>query len=342
MAVQPIEWFGDRIKILDQTKLPLEEVYLETDDYLEVCTAIKQLVVRGAPSIGVAGGYAIALGAAKIKSDSRDTFKKEYREISRTVDATRPTARNLFFAVERMEKVAGTAGTVDEIKKALIDEAVKIHTGEAEATEKLSGYGTELIEDGFTVLTHCNTGPLATTGYGTALGVIIRATEQGKNVNVYADETRPLLQGARLTTWELQQAGVPVTLITDSMAGYMMSRGKIDCVITGADRIAANGDTANKIGTYTLAVLAKEHNIPFYIAAPFSTIDTSLKTGDEIPIEERKPEEVTRFQGIQTAPDNTEAENPAFDVTPHRYITAIITERGIIREPFGEGIKRWN
>ena len=338
MAVKPIEWLGDRIKILDQTQLPLKEVYLETDDYLEVCTAIKQLVVRGAPSIGVAGGYAIALGALKIKSEFNNMFIKEYQVVSRTVAATRPTARNLFFAVERMDKVAGTAGTVEEIKQALVDEAVKIHNEEAEATEKLSSYGTELIEDRFTVLTHCNAGPLATTGYGTALGVIIKAKEQGKSVRVYADETRPLLQGARLTTWELQQAGVPVTLITDSMAGYMMSQGRIDCVITGADRITANGDTANKIGTYTLAVLAKEHNIPFYIAAPFSTIDTSLKTGDDIPIEERNPEEITHFQGVQTAPDNTVVENPAFDVTPHRYITAIITERGIIREPYDENM----
>ncbi len=338
MAVKPIEWLGDRVKILDQTKLPLEEIYLETDDYLEVCAAIKQLVVRGAPSIGVAGGYAVALGALKIKSDSRDTFIKQYRNVSKSVSDTRPTARNLFFAVERLDKVAGTAGTVEEIKQALLDEAVKIHSEEAEATEKLSKYGAELIRDGFTVLTHCNAGSLATTGYGTALGLIIKAKEQGKNVSVYADETRPLLQGARLTTWELQQAGVPVTLITDSMAGYMMSREKIDCVITGADRITANGDTANKIGTYTLAVLAKEHNIPFYIAAPFSTIDTSLKTGSEIPIEERNPEEVTHFRGVRTAPDNTVVENPAFDVTPHRYITAIITERGIIREPYNKGI----
>ncbi|UCD08151.1 MAG: S-methyl-5-thioribose-1-phosphate isomerase [Dehalococcoidales bacterium] len=339
MAVKPIEWLGDRIKILDQTRLPLEEVYLETDDYLEVCTAIKQLVVRGAPSIGVAGGYAIALGALKIKSDSREIFVTEYQDVSRTVAGTRPTARNLFFAVERMDNVAGTDGTVAEIKQGLIDEAVKIHTEEAEATERLSSYGAKLIEDGFTILTHCNAGPLATTGCGTALGVIIKANEQGKNIRVYADETRPLLQGARLTTWELQQAGVPVALITDSMAGYMMSQGKIDCVITGADRITANGDTANKIGTYTLAVLAKEHNIPFYIAAPFSTIDTSLKTGDEIPIEERNPDEVTHFHEVQTAPDNTTVENPAFDVTPYRYITAIITERGIIREPFDTGIK---
>ena len=341
MTVKPIEWLGDRIKILDQTKLPLEEVYLETGDYLEVCSAIKQLVVRGAPSIGVAGGYAIALGTLKVNTDIKDIFIKEYHDISRAVAATRPTARNLFFAVERMDKAAETTGTVDEIKQILIDEAVKIHAEEAEATEKLSSYGAELIENGFTILTHCNAGPLATTGYGTALGVIIKAKEDGKNVCVYADETRPLLQGARLTTWELQQADVPVTLITDSMAGYMMSRGKINCVITGADRITANGDTANKIGTYTLAVLAKEHNIPFYIAAPFSTIDTSLKTGDEIPIEERNPEEVIHFRGVQTAPDNTVVENPAFDVTPHRCITAIVTERGIIREPFGEGIMRW-
>ncbi|UCC17947.1 MAG: S-methyl-5-thioribose-1-phosphate isomerase [Dehalococcoidales bacterium] len=340
MTVKPIEWLGDRIKILDQTRLPLEEVYLETDDYLDVCKAIKQLVVRGAPSIGVAGGYAIALGALKISADSRETFIKEYREVSQAVAGTRPTARNLFFAVERMDKITGATGTVNEIKQALVNEAVKIHTAEAEATIKLSSYGAELIVDGFTVLTHCNAGPLATTGYGTALGVIIKAKEQGKNVRVYADETRPLLQGARLTTWELQQAGVPVTLITDSMAGHMMKQGKIDCVITGADRIAANGDTANKIGTYTLAILAKEHNIPLYIAAPFSTIDTSLKTGDEIPIEERNQDEVTHFRGVQTAPYNTVVENPAFDVTPHRYITAIITERGIIREPFREGVTR--
>ena len=330
--------------MLDQTKLPFEEIYLETDDYLEVCTAIKKLVVRGAPSIGVAGGFAVALGALKIKTHSRDLFAKEYRDVSRTVAATRPTARNLFFAIERMDRVIGIAGTVDGIKQALVAEAVKIHAEEAAATEKLSSFGAELIQDGSTILTHCNAGPLATTGYGTALGVIIKAKEQGRNIRVYADETRPLLQGARLTTWELQKAEVPVILITDSMAGYMMSQGKIDCVITGADRITANGDTANKIGTYSLAILAKEHNIPFYVAAPFSTIDTSLKTGDEIPIEKRNPDEVTHFQGVPTAPDNTMVENPAFDVTPHRYITAIITERGIIREPFGEGIKginRW-
>ncbi len=332
MTVKPIEWLGDRVKILDQTRLPLEEIYLEMDSYLDIASAITELKIRGAPAIGVAGGYAIAIGALKITSDSQEDFIEEYRRVSRAIAGTRPTARNLFFAVERMDKVAEAGGTVEEIKKALVEEAKKIHAEEAEATEKLSDFGAELIENGFAILTHCNAGPLATTGYGTALGVIIRAKEQGKNVKVFADETRPLLQGARLTTWELQKAGIPVTLITDSMAGYFMSRGRIDCVITGADRIAANGDTANKIGTYTLAVLAKENEVPFYIAAPVSTIDASLAKGEEIPIEQRKPEEVTHIRGVQIAPSGTEVENPAFDVTPHRYITAIITERGIIRE----------
>ncbi|MBN2240258.1 MAG: S-methyl-5-thioribose-1-phosphate isomerase [Dehalococcoidales bacterium] len=339
MTVKPIEWLGNKVRILDQTKLPLEEVYIETGDYLEVAEAIRELKVRGAPSIGVAGGYGIALGALKIESGDATVFMNEYRKVSEIIAGTRPTARNLFFAVERMDAVADAGGSPDEIKTKLVQEAEKIHEEEAGATEKLSNFGAELIQDGFTVLTHCNAGPLATTGYGTALGVIIRAQELGRKVSVYADETRPLLQGARLTTWELQQAGVPVTLITDNMAGYMMSKGKIDCVITGADRITANGDTANKIGTYSVAVLAKENNIPFYIAAPTTTIDPSLATGDDIPIEQRKPEEVTHVRGVQVAPNNTQVENPAFDVTPHRYIAAIITERGIIRKPYEEGIK---
>ncbi len=228
---------------------------------------------------------------------------------------------------------------MERIKTALVDEAVKIHTEEATATEQISRFGAELIKDGSTVLTHCNTGPLATSGYGTALGVIIMAKEQGKNIKVLASESRPLLQGSRLTTWELKRAGVPVTLITDSMAGYFMRRGEVDCVITGADRIAANGDTANKIGTYTLAVLARENDIPFYIAAPTTTIDPSLKNGDEIPIEERSADEVTHIQGVPVAPEGVSAANPAFDVTPHPYITAIITEKGIIKEPYGEGIR---
>jgi len=259
--------------------------------------------------------------------------------IIRAIAATRPTARNLFHALDRMRQAADSGVDAEQIKTALIDEAIKIHAEEAEATEHLSRFGAELIQDGSTVLTHCNTGPLATTGYGTALGVIKMAKEQGKDVKVLATETRPLLQGARLTTWELKRAGIPATLITDSMAGYFMRRGEVDCVITGADRIAANGDTANKIGTYTLAVLAKENGIPFYIAAPTTTIDPSLASGDEIPIEERSTEEVTHIQGVPIAPEGIAAANPAFDVTPHQYITAIITEKGVLREPFGEGIK---
>ncbi len=271
--------------------------------------------------------------------DSSDTdFLEWYRLVSQAIAATRPTARNLFRSIERMDKVAEAGEEVDRTKKALVEEAISIHKEEADATEKLSRLGADLFENGATILTHCNTGPLATTGYGTALGVIIYAHEQGKSVRVLADETRPLLQGARLTCWELQKAGIPVTLITDSMAGYFMSKGGADCVIVGADRIAANGDTANKIGTYSLAVLARENGVPFYIAAPTTTIDVALPAGKDIPIEERSPDEVTGFHGVRTAPQDCQAANPAFDVTPHRYITAIITERGIIREPFGEGI----
>ncbi len=339
MTVQPLEWLGDRLKILDQTRLPQEEVYLELDDYRDVASAIVELKVRGAPAIGVAGAYAVALGALKIDSASKNEFMLGFRQVTREIAETRPTARNLFMAIERMESVVKAVMEVEEIKKALVREAEKIHSFEVEATEKLSRFGADLIKDGFTILTHCNTGPLATTGYGTALGVIINAARQGKRVKVFADETRPLLQGARLTTWELQKAGIPVILITDNMAGYFMSKGQIDCVITGADRIAANGDTANKIGTYPVAVLAKEHGIPFYIAAPTTTIDISLKTGSEIPIEQRSPEEVTHIRGVQIAPAGTEVQNPAFDVTPHKYITAIITERGVITKPYGAGIK---
>jgi methylthioribose-1-phosphate isomerase len=322
-----LEWLGDRIRIIDQTRLPLEEIYLELKDYRNVASAIKELRIRGAPAIGIAGAYAVALGALDIKTEDRVEFLENLRGVMETIAATRPTARNLFFALERMRRAAETGGDV------------KIHSEEAAATERISRFGAELIKDGFTVLTHCNTGPLATSGYGTALGVIIMAKEQGKNIKVFAGESRPLLQGARLTTWELKRAGVPVTLITDSMAGYFMRRGEVDCVITGADRIAANGDTANKIGTYTLAVLAQENSIPFYIAAPTTTIDPSLKNGDEILIEERCADEVTHIQGVPIAPEGVSAANPSFDVTPHLYITAIITDKGIIKEPYSEGIK---
>ena len=337
---QPIEWLGDKVRILDQTRLPREEAYLDLDDYRDVVDAIKELKVRGAPIIGIAGAYGVALGSQKISVANKDDFLKKIAGVIDSIAATRPTARNLFFALERMKQSATKGKNLPDIKKDLVEEAVKIHREEADATHHLSLFGAELLQDGWTVLTHCNTGPLAASGYGTALGVIITAFKQGKKIKVLADETRPLLQGARLTTWELKKAGVQVTLITDSMAGHFMAGSGVDCVITGADRIAANGDTANKIGTYTLAVLAKENKIPFYVDAPVSTIDVSIKTGEQIPIEERKVEEVTRFQGVNIAPEGTAAANPAFDVTPHRYITAIVTDKGIIKEPYAKGIKR--
>lgn len=339
LRCQPITWLGDRVRIIDQTKLPWQEAYLDTDDYHTLASAIKELKVRGAPAIGVAGAYAVVLGALKTKATGRDAFIKDLNGIIDFIASTRPTARNLFFALERMRKAAEKGKTAADIKKALTNEAEKIHKEEADATGRISRYGAELIKDNWTVLTHCNTGPLATCGCGTAIGVITAAHEQGAHIKVLADETRPLLQGARLTAWELKKAGIPVKLITDSMAGHFMKAGKINCVITGADRITANGDTANKIGTYTLAVLAKENKIPFYIAAPVSTIDASLKTGDKIPIEERNPEEVTHLQGIRIAPVGVSALNPAFDVTPHKYITAIITDKGVIRPPYIKAIK---
>jgi methylthioribose-1-phosphate isomerase len=338
--MKAIEWLGDRVRILDQTQLPGKEVYLELGDYLDIASAIAGLKIRGAPAIGVAGGYAAALGSLNIKAATRAEFTKDLKGIIESIAATRPTARNLFRALERMQRAAAAAKDIEQIKKALVAEAVAIHSEEAEATLKLSQFGSELIKDGFTVLTHCNTGPLATAGYGTALGVIRYAHEQGKKLKVIATETRPLLQGARLTAWELREFKIPFSLITDSMAGYFMSKGEVDCVIVGADRIARNGDTANKIGTYSLAVLARENGIPFYVAAPLTTVDPALASGDEIPIEQRSPDEVTHIQGVSIAPEGVEALNPAFDVTPHPYISAIITDGGIIREPFGEGIKK--
>ena len=332
MDNQPIGWLGNKVRILDQTRLPKEEVYLETSDYRDIASAIVELKIRGAPDIGVAAAYAIALGALDVEAESRDEFLGKLRIVIQTIAATRPTARNLFQSTDRMQHASEAGKDVESIKAALVSEAVEIHSEEMEATKKMSQLGAELIKDGFTILTHCNTGALATTGYGTALGVIKQAWKQGKKIKVFATETRPLLQGARLTAWELKKADIPFTLITDSMAGYFMSRGEVDCAIVGADRITANGDTANKIGTYTLAVLAKENGIPFYVAAPTTTIDLSLASGNEIPIEQRSPEEVTHIQGVSITPEGIEAANPAFDVTPHRYITAIITERGIIRE----------
>ena len=334
-----IEWLGDKIRIIDQTKLPHEEVYPELKDYHEVIHAIKTLAIRGAPDIGVAAAYGFALAAQTIEASSNEEFLNKLRPMSEALAAARPTAVNLVWAVERMNTIAGSGSQVSQIKADLVEEAQRIESENDEANRRLSELGAELIKDGSTILTHCNAGSLATAAYGTALGVIKMAVEQGKKVQVFADETRPLLQGARLTTWEMLKENIPVTLITDNMAGHFMSRGQIDCCIVGADRIAANGDTANKIGTYSVAVLAKENSIPFYVAAPVSTIDMAISSGAEIPIEERDPEEVINILGsVRTAPEGVKAANPAFDVTPNRYITAIITEAGIFREPYVESM----
>ncbi|MGQ9546510.1 MAG: S-methyl-5-thioribose-1-phosphate isomerase [Dehalococcoidia bacterium] len=332
-AAKGIEWLDGKLRILDQSELPWQQSFADLDNYEGVVLAIKEMRVRGAPAIGVAAAYGIALGASGIETANRDEFIARLDEILQTFAACRPTAANLFRAIKRMKR-AIKGDTVTEMKRSLVSEAKRIHREEMTATRKLSQLGAELIKDGCTVLTHCNAGPLATAGYGTALGVIKAAKEQGKRVSVFVTETRPLLQGARLTTWELMQEGVPVTLITDSMAAYFMQRGEIDCVIVGADRIAANGDVANKIGTYTLAILAKQHQIPFYVAAPTSTIDLSLSSGEEIPIEERGPGEVTRIKGVPIAPEGVLAANPAFDITRHEYISALITERGIIKKNY--------
>ena len=335
--VKIIEWLNNKIRIIDQTMLPHDEVFLDLADYCEVVDAIKELRIRGAPDIGVAAAYGFALGAQSIATtDSRDDFLTKLQPVSQALASSRPTAVNLFWALERMNRVAQLGENVVQIKADLLAEARRIEAENDEANRRLSEFGADLIQDGFTILTHCNAGSLATAGYGTALGIIKMAKEQGKSVKVFADETRPLLQGARLTTWELIRENIPVTLITDSMAGYFMSRGEIDCVIVGADRIAANGDVANKIGTYTLSVLAKENAIPFYVAAPLSTVDVSLSSGEDIPIEERSPDEVTHIQGIRIAPEGVQVANPSFDVTPHKYVSAIITENGVFREPYVE------
>lgn len=335
-----IEWLGDGIRIIDQTRLPQEEVFLDLRDYTEVAEAIRTLRIRGAPDIGVAAAYGLALGARVISARSMEKFLAGLRPVTKTLAASRPTAINLFWALERMNKVAEGGKTAARTKENLLAEARQIEAENDEANRRLSKFGAELIRDGFTVLTHCNAGSLATAAYGTALGVIKMAKEQGKRLEVYATETRPLLQGARLTTWELLRENIPVTLITDSMAGHFMKKGNIDCVVVGADRIAANGDVANKIGTYSLAVLAMENGIPFYVAAPVSTIDFTLSSGADIPIEERSPDEVTHIQSIRIAPDGVKAANPAFDVTPHNYVTAIITEMGVVREPYVERLRK--
>ncbi len=331
---KPLEWRDNKLILLDQTRLPAEEVYLEIRDYRELVAAIKCLAVRGAPAIGIAAAYGVALGALQIQTADVAAFRRELKTIIREIEASRPTARNLFWATERMARRASAGNSVTAIRADLIQEALAIHREQMEADLALARLGATLFNDGDRILTHCNTGALATGGYGTALGVIKMAHAGGKKITVVATETRPLLQGARLTACELQKAAIPFTLSTDSMAGSFMRRKLISAVITGADRIARNGDTANKIGTYSLAVLARVHGLPFYIAAPTSTVDLGLATGDEIPIEQRAPSEVTGFQGQCSAPPGITAANPAFDVTPHEFITAIITEKAIVRPPF--------
>ncbi len=338
--VKPFEWLDSSLKILDQTKLPNNTVFLDLDNYRDVVVAIKELKIRGAPAIGVAAAYGIALGAHHIKTRNKADFHSGVEEIFRSFAESRPTAVNLFRAIDRMRKAMGKYESIPLMKDALICEAKSIHAEEQSATECLSRLGAELIKNCDTIMTHCNAGPLATAGYGTALGVIFAARAQGKEISVINTETRPLLQGARLTAWELMQENIPTTLITDSMAGYFLHQGKVNCVIVGADRIAANGDTANKIGTYSLAVLAFENKVPFYVAAPSSTFDFTIGSGDEIPIEERKPEEVTTIAGVCMSPQGVRVANPAFDVTPHQYITAIITEKGIVARPYGYRLKK--
>lgn len=330
-----MEWLGDHLITIDQRRLPWEESYLELYNHQEVTQAIRDMTIRGAPAIGIAAAYGIAMGGLQIKTTCREEFLKELEDILATFCETRPTARNLFSVIDDMRRAAIAAQDVGEIKEKLIKEARRIHQEEQDAELRISHLGAGLIFKKSRILTHCNTGSLATAAFGTALGIIKEANKQDKLIEVLITETRPLLQGSRLTTWELKREGICFTLITDMTAGLLMSEGKIDVVIVGADRIALNGDTANKIGTYTLAVLAGENRIPFYVAAPSTTIDRECPSGKEIPIEFRGSGEVTHIQGFAIAPEGTMAINPAFDITPHQYITAIITENGIFEAPFG-------
>lgn len=332
--IPTVEWKEGLVRLLDQSRLPEQVTVLDCPDYQAVAQAIRELKVRGAPAIGVTAAMGVALGAQSITSDDYHQFSKELLVICELLAATRPTAVNLFWAIERMKRKVGEwkDQSVDDIKKGLIDEAQQILEEDIAMNKAMGKHGATLIQDGQTILTHCNAGALATGGYGTALGVVRAAWEQGKKIQVIADETRPVLQGARLTAWELMQDQIPVTLITDNMAGSLMQQGKIQLCIVGADRIAANGDVANKIGTYAVAVLAKAHDIPFYVAAPYSTIDLSTPSGDSIPIEQRNPEEVISvFGSTPIAPKGVNVLNPAFDITPAEYITAIITERGVFK-----------
>ncbi|NLG87143.1 MAG: S-methyl-5-thioribose-1-phosphate isomerase [Firmicutes bacterium] len=338
--MQAMQWEGDSLLLLDQTKLPTKVEYLRCTTHQMVADAICRLVVRGAPAIGVAAAYGMALGALEYKGTDKEGLYTYLQQVRRTLAETRPTAVNLFWALQRMQTKLDNVKDkpVAEIRAALTKEAQLMEKEDIETNRAIGYYGNAIVPDQARILTHCNAGALATCGYGTALGVIRAAHEAGKGVHVFADETRPLLQGARLTAFELMEDGIPVTLITDNMAGWVMHKGMVDLVIFGADRIAANGDTANKIGSYSVAVLAKENGIPVYSAAPLSSIDINLCTGDEIPVEERDPKEVTHLGGIQVAPSGVHVFNPAFDVTLHQYLDGIITEVGILRPPFERSI----
>jgi methylthioribose-1-phosphate isomerase len=336
--VETIQWTTGGVVMIDQTRLPTETVFVTCKTFEEVAHAIRTMVIRGAPAIGVAAAMGVALGVQNADPKNLDS---EFESICTTLASTRPTAVNLFWAIERMKRLYnGLRGRpFEEIKDRLVSEARLICQEDIEINRGIGRNGAPLVPDGKSILTHCNAGALATAGFGTALGVIRAAVEAGKKVDVLADETRPFLQGARLTAWELQQDGIPTTLITDNMAGHFLRSGRIGCVIVGADRIAANGDVANKIGTYSVAVLAKENAVPFYVAAPVSTLDLTLESGEGIPIEQRPVNEVTHVFGVQVAPDGIAVVNPAFDVTPARYVTAIITEKGVARAPYETSLR---
>jgi len=335
-----IAWRGRSVIMIDQRKLPGQEIYVRCRTYIQVAQAIEKMVIRGAPAIGVAAAYGLVLGAMSLGGEAGRSLDRDFERVAKRLERTRPTARNLFWALERMKAVYERTRTqgLRAVRTALLEEAKAIEREDAETNRAIGRHGRTLLRDGWTVLTHCNAGALATAEYGTALGVIRAAVAEGKRIRVFADETRPFLQGARLTVWELDKDGIPVVLITDSMAGWFMRRGEVNAVIVGADRIARNGDTANKIGTYSLAVLAKENGLPFYVAAPMSTFDPAIGDGGGIPIEERKPDEVREVGGRLLTLPYVEVRNPAFDVTPAAYITAIITERGVCHPPYEKSL----
>jgi methylthioribose-1-phosphate isomerase len=342
-VARPIEWTEKGVVMLDQRRLPADEVHHTYTDYREVAKAIREMVIRGAPAIGVAAAMGVALGIQKSNANSIDALKAEFPEICDTLAKTRPTAVDLFWALERMKRrfqeLLQSHSDLASIRQAMIAEAKEVHLEKLATDEAIGAFGAEFMPKEGQVMTQCNAGALATAGIGTALGVIRVAFQQGRKLHVLVPETRPYLQGARLTAWELHRGGIPLTLITDNMVGHFLKTGKVGAIVTGADRIAANGDTANKIGTYSMAVLAKENNVPFYIAAPISTFDLSIPDGDHIPIEERTAAEVTHIQGVRIAPD-VPAAHPAFDVTPNRYISAIFTERGVATAPYIDSLKK--